>query len=126
MTQSQQTLPPRRCPRCGGLMAKPSGSNLYWHADNNHPRCDITNIADASSLLRPVPPMLSHRAAHQRETIPKNKTFGDVSPAVMKAMPDFSLLALTPRMQPAYYPLRNTYERVSTLRTQVYKEYSLS
>ncbi|HLI05231.1 MAG TPA: hypothetical protein VKV40_01530 [Ktedonobacteraceae bacterium] len=51
MTQSQQTLPPRRCPRCGGLMAKPSGSNLYWHADNNHPRCDITNIADASFAI---------------------------------------------------------------------------
>jgi ssDNA-binding Zn-finger/Zn-ribbon topoisomerase 1 len=48
MTQSQQTVPSRRCPRCGGLMAKPSGSNLYWHADNNHPRCEITNIADAS------------------------------------------------------------------------------
>lgn len=51
MTQNQQAVPPRRCPRCGGLMAKPSGSSLYWHADNNHPRCDITNIADASFAL---------------------------------------------------------------------------
>jgi hypothetical protein len=48
MTQSQQTVPPRHCPRCGGLMSKPAGSSLYWHADNNHPRCDITNIVDAS------------------------------------------------------------------------------
>jgi ssDNA-binding Zn-finger/Zn-ribbon topoisomerase 1 len=46
MTQSQGELEPRRCPRCGGRMAKPAGSMLYWHADNNHPRCDITNIID--------------------------------------------------------------------------------
>ena len=38
---SQSTV---RCPRCGGLMYKPAGSSLYWHADNNHPRCSITNI----------------------------------------------------------------------------------
>ncbi len=37
------------CPRCGGRMYKPAGSSFYWHADNNHPRCDITNIADAST-----------------------------------------------------------------------------
>ncbi len=48
MTQNQQTVPSRRCPRCGGLMAKPAGSNLYWHTDNKHPRCDITNIAESS------------------------------------------------------------------------------
>ncbi len=46
MTQSQGELEPRRCPRCGGRMVKPAGSTLYWHADNNHPRCDITNIVD--------------------------------------------------------------------------------
>ncbi|MGH2495005.1 MAG: hypothetical protein ACRDIV_09910 [Ktedonobacteraceae bacterium] len=46
MTQSQGELEPRRCPRCGGRMVKPAGSSLYWHADNNHPRCDITNIVD--------------------------------------------------------------------------------
>jgi hypothetical protein len=34
------------CPRCGGLMCKPAGSTLYWHIDNNHPRCDITNIVE--------------------------------------------------------------------------------
>jgi len=27
-------------------MVKPAGSTLFWHADNNHPRCDITNIVD--------------------------------------------------------------------------------
>jgi len=46
MTQNQGEREPRRCPRCGGRMVKPAGSTLYWHADNNHPRCDITNIVD--------------------------------------------------------------------------------
>ena len=46
MSQAHGENLPRRCPRCGGLMAKPAGSQLYWHADNNHPRCDITNIVD--------------------------------------------------------------------------------
>jgi ssDNA-binding Zn-finger/Zn-ribbon topoisomerase 1 len=45
MTQSQGETAPLFCPRCGGLMRKPTGSTLYWHADSNHPRCDITNIA---------------------------------------------------------------------------------
>lgn len=44
MTQGQGKPTPLHCPRCGGLMLKPTGSTLYWHADNNHPRCDITNI----------------------------------------------------------------------------------
>ena len=52
MTQNEQTIPPFRCPRCGGLMQKPGGSNLYWHADNNHPRCEITNIVDASLTVK--------------------------------------------------------------------------
>ncbi|HEY1350228.1 MAG TPA: hypothetical protein VGF67_11435 [Ktedonobacteraceae bacterium] len=47
MTQGSGELAPFRCPRCGGLMRKPAGSMLYWHADNNHPRCDITNIVEA-------------------------------------------------------------------------------
>ncbi len=51
MTQVQGEPLPRRCPRCGGLMRKPPGSTLYWHADNNHPRCDITNIADVAGTL---------------------------------------------------------------------------
>jgi ssDNA-binding Zn-finger/Zn-ribbon topoisomerase 1 len=52
MTQGQGEIEPRRCPRCGGLMQKPAGSSLYWHADNNHPRCDITNIVDSSLALQ--------------------------------------------------------------------------
>jgi hypothetical protein len=46
MTQGHGEIEPRHCPRCGGLMQKPPGSSLYWHADYNHPRCDITNIVD--------------------------------------------------------------------------------
>jgi len=52
MTQGQGQVEehaPRYCPRCGGLMQKPLGSTLYWHADNNHPRCDITNIVVQTS-----------------------------------------------------------------------------
>lgn len=43
---------PRHCPRCGGLMHKPAGSSFYWHADNNHPRCDITNIVDTPMIVQ--------------------------------------------------------------------------
>jgi hypothetical protein len=32
-------------------MAKPAGSSLFWHVDNNHPRCDITNIVDSPNTL---------------------------------------------------------------------------
>jgi ssDNA-binding Zn-finger/Zn-ribbon topoisomerase 1 len=52
MTQGQGEIESRRCPRCGGLMQKPPGSSLFWHADNNHPRCDITNIVDSSLALQ--------------------------------------------------------------------------
>lgn len=52
MIQDSGTSAPRRCPRCGGLMAKPLGSTLYWHADNNHPRCDITNLVDSPMILK--------------------------------------------------------------------------
>jgi hypothetical protein len=31
-------------------MVKPAGSTLFWHADNNHPRCDITNIVDSPEV----------------------------------------------------------------------------
>lgn len=48
MIQGQGELVVRHCPRCGGRMQKPAGSTLYWHADNNHPRCDITNIVDST------------------------------------------------------------------------------
>jgi ssDNA-binding Zn-finger/Zn-ribbon topoisomerase 1 len=52
MTQGQSEIESRHCPRCGGLMQKPPGSSLYWHADNNHPRCDITNIVDTSLAVQ--------------------------------------------------------------------------
>ncbi|MGZ3621619.1 MAG: hypothetical protein ACXWPG_00830 [Ktedonobacteraceae bacterium] len=52
MTQGQSNIETPRCPRCGGLMQKPPGSSLYWHADNNHPRCDITNVAETSLVMQ--------------------------------------------------------------------------
>jgi ssDNA-binding Zn-finger/Zn-ribbon topoisomerase 1 len=54
MTQGQSVPEPRRCPRCGGPMYKPAGSTLYWHADNNHPRCTITNLVDAPVVIPSV------------------------------------------------------------------------
>jgi hypothetical protein len=36
-------------------MYKPVGSSFYWHADNNHPRCDITNVADVSAAAKETP-----------------------------------------------------------------------
>lgn len=51
MTQGQEESNIRHCPRCGGLMKKPVNSLFFWHADNNHPRCDITNIVDTASLV---------------------------------------------------------------------------
>jgi ssDNA-binding Zn-finger/Zn-ribbon topoisomerase 1 len=61
MTQGREKTVQIRCPRCGGLMRKPQGSNLYWHADNDHPRCDITNIIETaleiqSTTESPEPP----------------------------------------------------------------------
>ena len=50
MTQNLGEREARRCPRCGGRMVKPAGSTLFWHADNNHPRCDITNIVDTPEV----------------------------------------------------------------------------
>lgn len=47
MAQGQGEPVQHRCPRCGGLMSKPAGSTLYWHVDNNHPPCDITNIVES-------------------------------------------------------------------------------
>lgn len=55
MTQGQGTPTPPQCPRCGGLMRKPAGSTLYWHADNNHPRCDITNIVETALEIVSAP-----------------------------------------------------------------------
>jgi ssDNA-binding Zn-finger/Zn-ribbon topoisomerase 1 len=56
MTQGQRKPAPLHCPRCGGLMRKPTGSNLYWHADNNHPRCDITNIHERVLEIKKAEP----------------------------------------------------------------------
>ncbi len=67
MTQNAGEHELRRCPRCGGRMVKPAGSTLFWHADNNHPRCDITNIVDMPEVTLtsadPVvePPEKGHR-----------------------------------------------------------------
>lgn len=67
MTQNAEERDLRRCPRCGGRMVKPAGSMLFWHADNNHPRCDITNIVDmpevtlTSSDAVPQPPEKGQR-----------------------------------------------------------------
>jgi hypothetical protein len=51
MTTGQDQPVPFSCPRCGGPMYKPAGSSFYWHATNNHPRCDITNIADVPKSI---------------------------------------------------------------------------
>jgi ssDNA-binding Zn-finger/Zn-ribbon topoisomerase 1 len=56
MTQGQRETTPFHCPRCGGPMRKAVGSTLYWHADNNHPRCDITNILESVLEAKTTPP----------------------------------------------------------------------
>ncbi|MDQ2904733.1 MAG: hypothetical protein ABI456_13995 [Ktedonobacteraceae bacterium] len=69
MTQNQDVAIPYLCPRCGGRLYKPTGSSFYWHADNNHPRCDITNIAESLlAMQKPVavPP-------HEPPLPPKSK-----------------------------------------------------
>ncbi len=50
MTQGQGEHESRLCPRCGGLMVKSPGSMLFWHANYQHPRCDITNIVDIPEM----------------------------------------------------------------------------
>lgn len=53
MTTSQAAqLEDFYCPRCGGLMRKLAGSSFYWHAENDHRPCLITNIADPKLLRR--------------------------------------------------------------------------
>jgi ssDNA-binding Zn-finger/Zn-ribbon topoisomerase 1 len=68
MAQAEETSITRRCPRCGGLMKKLPGSSLYWHADNNHPRCDITNIVDT-----PMTVQTSDEPLEQPDQPPKGK-----------------------------------------------------
>jgi hypothetical protein len=54
MTTDRDAPAPFYCPRCGGLMYKPQGSAFYWHADNNHPPCEITNIAEQLASAQPA------------------------------------------------------------------------
>lgn len=69
MTEDKGEPVQLHCPRCGGLMRKPAGSTLYWHADNNHPRCNITNIVEtileipstAAAETPPEPPKTKSR-----------------------------------------------------------------
>jgi hypothetical protein len=69
MTDKLDNLAPRFCPRCGGLMLKPQRSTLYWHAERNHPRCDITNLPDplfqsrneTPAIVPPVVPLAGAR-----------------------------------------------------------------
>ncbi len=56
MKQGHEELTAYHCPRCGAPMSKPSGSTLYWHVDNNHPRCDITNISETVLEVRDIVP----------------------------------------------------------------------
>ena len=55
MTVSQAQSSSLYCPRCKCLMHKPAGSSFYWHAENNHPPCNITNIADPAESEEVVP-----------------------------------------------------------------------
>ena len=55
MKISQAQYIPFNCPCCGSPMYKPAGSSFYWHAENNHPPCNITNIADTASSEKVVP-----------------------------------------------------------------------
>jgi ssDNA-binding Zn-finger/Zn-ribbon topoisomerase 1 len=70
MTEGQGEPVQLRCPRCGGLMRKPAGSTLYWHADTNHPRCDITNIVETVLEAQPTevsgPPTASPKPRSRR------------------------------------------------------------
>ncbi|HAE83890.1 MAG TPA: hypothetical protein DDW33_11730 [Ktedonobacter sp.] len=67
MIEGQRELTPRRCPRCSGLMAKPAGSPYYWHADYNHPPCEITNVIDPPLAVQTVEEIT------EQETPPKRK-----------------------------------------------------
>jgi hypothetical protein len=48
-------------------MAKPAGSSLYWHADYNHPRCDITNIVDPPLAVQTTDETLLAQSEPPRE-----------------------------------------------------------
>ena len=67
MIEGQRELTPRRCPRCGGLMAKPAGSAYYWHADYNHPPCEITNVIDPPLAVQTVEEITGPEASSKRK-----------------------------------------------------------
>jgi hypothetical protein len=58
MTIGQAQSLPFNCPRCGSSMSKPAGSSFYWHSENNHPPCNITNIAEFVCSEQMVPATL--------------------------------------------------------------------
>ncbi|QBD81911.1 hypothetical protein EPA93_40425 [Ktedonosporobacter rubrisoli] len=64
-----QDLPAPRCPRCGGRMYRPVGSAFYWHADNNHPPCEITNIAE----IPDVAPVTENHTTEALEERPQKR-----------------------------------------------------
>jgi len=66
MTIGQAQSTPFNCPRCGSPMYKPAGSTFYWHAENNHPPCNITNIAEADGPEN-VGPAGASQAAKSRK-----------------------------------------------------------
>lgn len=70
MVTGQDLSTPVYCPRCGGTLYKPSGSSLYWHANHNHPRCDITNLAmpeTAGSSVDEPPAEPAKRQQHKKK-----------------------------------------------------------
>jgi len=48
-------------------MIKPAGSLYYWHADYNHPPCDITNIVDPPLIVQTLDEPV------EQDEPPKNK-----------------------------------------------------
>lgn len=66
MTIGQAQSTPFNCPRCGSPMYKPAGSPFYWHEGNNHPPCNITNIAEADSSENVVPASASQETKSRK------------------------------------------------------------
>jgi hypothetical protein len=66
MTLGQAQSTPFNCPRCGSPMFKPAGSTFYWHSENNHPPCNITNIAEADSYENVVPASASQETKSRK------------------------------------------------------------
>ncbi len=76
MTQGQEEPRTHYCPRCGGRMVRPAGSTLYWHADNDHPRCDITNLVEEAFIaasVEDIPPADTGKTTSSGEKEKRNK-----------------------------------------------------